>query len=217
MAETCRLTPATREEWLALRRTQGIGGSEAAAVVGMSPWMSSFDLWRIKTGKEAEPDISDRADVAEGVRMEPALRMLFAARHPEFTVEHHPFDMVYQSDRPHSFSTLDGEFYPNGMPERRRVLEFKKCAPPNRAKWEEWDGGVPQHYYVQVLKHLLDTGYEGETLMAALIRQSGEIIIREYEFTRADCADDMAWLAGQIDDFWSNVRSGRIPPQKLTL
>jgi len=42
-----------REEWLAVRKT-GIGGSDAAAVLGVSPFVSPLDLWEDKTGRAAE-------------------------------------------------------------------------------------------------------------------------------------------------------------------
>lgn len=38
-----------REDWLAVRRT-GIGGSDAAAAVGLSPYMSQLELWMIDPG-----------------------------------------------------------------------------------------------------------------------------------------------------------------------
>jgi len=38
-----------REQWLELRR-QGIGGSDAAAILGMNPWKSPMDVWLEKTG-----------------------------------------------------------------------------------------------------------------------------------------------------------------------
>ncbi|MDQ3578214.1 MAG: YqaJ viral recombinase family protein, partial [Actinomycetota bacterium] len=36
-------------EWHAAR-AQGLGGSEIAAVLGLSPWESRFSLWHRKTG-----------------------------------------------------------------------------------------------------------------------------------------------------------------------
>lgn len=36
-----------RKSWLA-SRLNGIGASEAAAIVGMSPYMSNIELWEIK-------------------------------------------------------------------------------------------------------------------------------------------------------------------------
>ena len=44
------MTTANREEWKALRKKY-IGGSDAAAIVGMSPFCSQYALWAEKTGK----------------------------------------------------------------------------------------------------------------------------------------------------------------------
>ncbi len=41
-----------REEWLATRK-QGIGGSDAAAAVGLNPYKSQLELWLEKTGRDA--------------------------------------------------------------------------------------------------------------------------------------------------------------------
>ena len=42
------MTELTREEWLARRRS-GIGGSDVAAVLGLSPWKSPRQVWLDKT------------------------------------------------------------------------------------------------------------------------------------------------------------------------
>ena len=44
-----------REEWLAYRR-KGIGGSDAAAVLGISPFRTGVDLYYDKLGQSVEDD-----------------------------------------------------------------------------------------------------------------------------------------------------------------
>ena len=44
-----------REEWLAYRR-KGIGGSDAAAVLGISPFRTGVDLYYDKLGQPVEDD-----------------------------------------------------------------------------------------------------------------------------------------------------------------
>ena len=39
----------SKEEWLALRKKLGVGGSEAGAVIGMNPYKSAYTLWAEKT------------------------------------------------------------------------------------------------------------------------------------------------------------------------
>ena len=40
----------SRDDWLAIGRT-GIGGSDAAAAVGLNPYTSALELWLEKTGR----------------------------------------------------------------------------------------------------------------------------------------------------------------------
>lgn len=112
-----------RDSWLIGRQELGIGGSDAAAVCGLSPWTSPVELWRIKTGQKKQKDISANAAVERGVRMEPALRELYAAMNPQIRVEHYPYDILAQSERPWLTATLDGDLTDeNG---RRGILEIK--------------------------------------------------------------------------------------------
>lgn len=108
MGKPTRISLANREEWLAARKRQGLGASEAASVAGCG-FISRMDLWREKTGRAKPKDLSDNAAVQEGVRMEGPVREFFKAMHPDYTVEHHPFDILYQEVRPWMFATLDGE------------------------------------------------------------------------------------------------------------
>ena len=51
----------SREAWLDVRK-QGIGASDAAAAVGISPYQSPLELWMIKTGRDGDmpkPDPDD--------------------------------------------------------------------------------------------------------------------------------------------------------------
>lgn len=48
----------TRAEWLEARRT-GIGGSDIAAVLGLSPWRTPIDVWRDKVEPGPEPEPSE--------------------------------------------------------------------------------------------------------------------------------------------------------------
>lgn len=206
---------SSREEWLA-GRMHGIGGSEAAAACGLSPWMTPVQLWRLKRGADEAKDLSDNAAVRQGVRMEPALREFFRALHPEYAVEHHPFDILYQPERPFLFATLDGEL--TDEQGRRGVLEIKTATPNGKAGWEKWaDGNMPQNYYIQVLHQLLATGYDFAVLFAALYSMSGDITLREYEIGRADAAQDLSWLLFKETDFWRSVESGTLPAIPLTI
>ena len=208
-----RICPANREEWLEARKAQGIGASEAAAIVGLSPWMSKNDLWEIKTGKKIAKDLSGNAAVEQGIRMEGAIRTVFAARHPEFQVEHHAYDILYQTERPWLFATLDGEITESFADSsvKKYPLEIKTSTPRGKADWDKWsDGKIPDNYYIQILHQMLATGWDGAYLTAFLYGKE-DITIREYEFWRKDCEADLNWLLKEETAFQESIVSGQKP------
>lgn len=210
-----RISPKSREEWLEVRQRQGIGASEAAAVCGLSPWMTTLELWQYKTGVKQQRDLSDNASVQKGVALEPVIRDFFAAEHPEYSVEHHPYDLLFQSERPWLFATLDGELRDtNG---KNGVLEIKTATPNSAQKWNEWKDGVPQHYAIQCLHQLLATGWDFVILKAALFSaKTDDVTIRQYEFYREDHEEDLAYLLRQEERFYQHIVTGTLPHTTIT-
>lgn len=210
-----RISFKDRESWLA-GRGRGIGGSEAAAAVGMSPWQTPLELWKLKIGVEQPKDLSNNAAVQQGNRMEPAIRGFFSAMYPEFSVDYHAFDILYQEERPWLFATLDGEL--TDFDGRKGILEIKTATPNGKAGWDAWsNGNMPQHYYIQTLHQMLATGYEYVRLFAALYSMSGDITLRQYEIEREDVAADLAWLAKEEEAFWGKVERQEMPSMPLLL
>lgn len=209
-----RKSGKSREEWLSMREAQGIGGSEAAAVVGLSPYMTTTELWKLKTGQAKPKDISSDFFVSRGVKYEPVIRNAFKELHKEYIVEYHPFDMLYQEDTPYIFATLDGEIIERET-NRRGILEIKTSEPSGKAGWDNWREKVPMHYYTQLLHQMLATGYDFAILVAALFTKDESITIRKYEFERSDCEDDLAWLLDKEKTFWRSVQAKTLPPMTI--
>lgn len=211
-----RIECKNREEWLNQRQQQGLGGSEAAAAVGMSPWASPVELWKLKLGMSKPKDLSDNPAIQQGIRMEAVLRDFFKATHPEFEIWHHPFDILYQSERPWLFSTLDGEILDeNG---RYGVLEIKTGTPNGKTGWEQWSNGkMPQHYFIQCCHELLATGFQFVRLFACLYAQNGDMTLKPYEIERSEVEEDLAWLLREEERFYGYIQRGEMPPQPLIL
>lgn len=70
-------------DWEAARATR-VGGSEVAAVLGLSPWESPFSLWWRKRG--SIPPTSDNDLMWWGRALEPVIADRFALEHPELQV-----------------------------------------------------------------------------------------------------------------------------------
>lgn len=66
----------SREKWLRYRK-QGIGGSDVAAILGISKWNSAISLWLNKTN-QTEDDTQENEAMEWGTIMEPVIRNHFA-------------------------------------------------------------------------------------------------------------------------------------------
>ena len=208
--------PQTREEWLECRR-QGIGGSDAACIVGENPWKSAVQLWREKSGKETAPDIGDKPAVRFGKEAEAHLRALFLLTYPQYTCEYHEFRM-YASDRhPWLYATLDGEL--TDTDGRRGILEIKTTTIQQSRQWDEWDDKIPQHYYIQVLHQMLACEWaEYAELFAHIHWHKGDDVratLRKYRIDRADVTADLEMLLEREAAFWKMVQDGTEPPYIL--
>ena len=147
MSQLVRIHYEDRESWLA-GRSIGIGASEAAAVLGQSPWMTTMQLWKLKIGATQPKDLSGNPAVELGNRMEDAIRNLYAAQHPELEVSHYPYDILYQDDRPYIFATLDGELVRKETGQKG-ILEVKTSTPTGKVGWGKWQNKIPDKNEVE--------------------------------------------------------------------
>ena len=76
LVETADLS---REEWLAYRR-QGLGGSDAAAVLGISPFRTGVDLYYDKLGLFIEDDEANWVAKEIGNLLEELVARIFAKK-----------------------------------------------------------------------------------------------------------------------------------------
>lgn len=207
---------ATREEWLKARQ-KGIGGSDAAAVLGISPWKSNVQLWEEKTGITEPEDISEKEVVRFGKESEAAIRQLFQLDFPEYKVSYDEFGIIAnQPDCPFIFATLDGELTDqNG---RKGILEIKTTEIRRSIDWKKWKGQVPDYYYAQIVHQLLATGYDFAILKARIREQRGAlgefgwtITVRHYLFERSPLLEDIAYLKEKEIAFWRAVQTKTRP------
>ena len=137
----------SREEWLKARG-QRVGGSEAAAVLGLNPYMTNTDLWRIKTGQRAAEDIGDKPYVRYGHDAEPLLRELFKLDFPELEVGYVDNNLFVNSHYPWAHASLDG--WLRDREGRTGILEIKTTEILQSMQREKWNKQIPDNYYLQV-------------------------------------------------------------------
>ena len=137
-------------DWLAVRRS-GIGGSDVAAAIGLSPWKSPIELWEEKVLGKTQPK-NDNDSMLWGRLLEPLIRGEFSRRsglavQPLRSMLQHPV---------HKFmlANLDGLVLdPVRGP---GVLEIKTASAFKQAEWD--DNRCPDVYQLQVQHYLEVTG-----------------------------------------------------------
>jgi len=190
-----------REAWLAARR-KGIGASEIAAVLGISPWESPFSLyWRKVEGWDFEPS----AEMEWGNRLEPAVAQKYADAHPEYELgdghlEEHPF-------QPWMLATPDRYVWLTENPtlDISGLLELK-TAHSGDGWGEPGTSDIPVYYRAQVLWQMAVVDVDWADL-AVLIGGSD---YREYTVFRDD--KDIAVMVEAGRRFMARIEAGDPPP-----
>lgn len=196
-------------------RAKGIGGSEASAILGLNPYMTNVDLWKIKTGRKKSADISSNAHVQYGHAAEGPLRELFALDYPQYEVEYRgKYDLVRNEKYPFILATLDGRLTEKETG-RLGVYEGKTTEILRSMQKEKWIDAIPDNYYIQLLHQLNATGFEFTVLNAQLKRVFGWEVkteTRRYFIDRAEVKDDIEYLLEREIDFWENYVKKDIEP-----
>lgn len=188
----------TEAEWREAR-VNGVGGSDAGAIMGLSPWKSPLEVWLEKTGRDEAPDLSDKEWVEWGNRLEPLVAEKFADMHPELKVLRKNCTMVSKA-RPWAFANIDREVR---GPDGRGLLEIKTAGLRSE---KDWVFGPPDHYLCQIQHYLSVTGW-GFAWCAVLI---GGQEYREYFIPRDEA--DIEAIDRAVDSFWNDfVVPGVIP------
>ncbi len=202
-------------DWLR-GRTNGIGGSDASAVVGRNPYKTNIDLFEEKTGRRRVEDISNKPYVIYGKRAEAPIRELFRLDYPQYMVEHHDLRILQSEEYPFMQASLDGELIDEKG--RRGILEIKTTNILQSMQREKWKDRLPDNYYIQALHYLLVTGYDFVVLKAHLKSLWDRDIrtqVRHYFIEREEVEVDLDYLLSEEIKFWKYVESGRKPPLVL--
>lgn len=206
-----------RKAWMEHFR-DGIGASEAAAVLGVSPWKTNEQLWEEKCGLAEAEDIGDKTYVRYGNKAEPLLRALFALDHPEYRVEFTPFKVYRCPQKPFITCTPDGELEETETG-RRGGLEIKTTEIRSAAEWLRWKDRIPDYYYAQVCHQMLASGWAFVELLAQIKYTSAggddRKEVRHYRIEREDARDDIALVEDEESAFWACVLARRRPALKL--
>lgn len=195
----------THDQWLE-KRKNGVGGSDVAAILGLSSWTSEVELWLDKRGEADEVGEIDKRDNSEvlewGTILEPVIRKKYAAMHPSEKVFTVPF-MLRNKKNPCMLADLDGLVFSNG---EWSILEIKTCAAFKAGVWGTDDEPeIPVYYQTQAMHYMTVTGIH-RVRFAVLI--GGNHYIERTFFYDEEFGET---LTGIENAFWHKVKDGIRP------
>ena len=184
---------ANHEEWKALRH-QYIGGSDAAAVVGMNSWVSPYALWAEKTGRL--PGFDGNLATEVGTYLEEFVAQKFAAETGKKVRRSN--QSWFNDQYPWAIANIDREIVGEDA-----GLEIKTTSELNTQKFK--GGEYPANYYCQCMHYMAVTGKQ-RWYLAVLIGN------REFKwFTIERDEDEIQALMTEEAVFWEQVKTD-IPP-----
>lgn len=205
------------DDWLNIR-SKGIGGSDAASIIGKNPYKSNLDLWREKTGRKKADDISNLDAVKYGKNAEEPLRQLFLLDYPQYVLKYSPFDIHCNKDHDFIRGTFDGELYDINQFMQKGIYEGKTGEIKRQADWAKWNKKIPDNYYCQVIHYFaIDEEYKYCKLKAQLKHyepDTNETILttRHYHLNRDDYLKDIEYLINEEIKFNWYVENDKEPP-----
>lgn len=195
------MTMEERAQFVATRKT-GLGGTDAAAILGVSPYKTALQVYAEKVGLITEPDLGEVERIEWGNRLEPLIAEAYAERtgrpitvHPE-TIRHPDYPEILANVDRSTVIDRDGEA-------SAAILECK-----NVSEWMvgEWEPAPPIHYAVQLQHYLMVTGSRLGSFAALL--GGNRLHIVDVERDDAFCEK---LLARELE-FWDRVERRDPPP-----
>lgn len=152
----CDTAGMTNEQWLEARMhgphgkiPYTVGGSDVAAIFGVSPWTTPLELWNIKKGRMKPPKKANANQLEMGHLLEPIAAHWYAKKTGNIvTVD---TNLYQHADHPYALANFDRRFtrVSDGVP---GILECKSCT---FHKSDEWaDGAIPLYYELQLRFYL---------------------------------------------------------------
>lgn len=208
------LSALSDEEQWHFRRRLGLGGSEAGTVLGLNKYQTPWDLWAIKTGRAAAPDLSGNMAVKMGHKLEQTVAELYCEV-TGYTVRRSNVHHIHK-DKPWLVGNLD-----RVIVGEKRGLECKtasgfaaKKGGFGKGNVYDQDGAlviecdeVPDTYLIQVQHYMAVTGLPVFDLAVLIDGRD----FRVFTIHRND--DLIAELEDQLTTFWFDNVIADIAPE----
>lgn len=196
------IAPRDQAHWLQLR-TQDVTSTESAALFGMSPYVTHFDLWNRKRSGQV-PEFRSNERMRWGNRLEAAIAHGIAEE-KSWTIE--PMKDYWRDPELRIGSSFD--FMITGLADGPAHLEIKNVDYlAFRDGWlEHDDGGIeaPEHIEMQVQHQMAVSGFARSFIGAFVGGNRFEIIERQRD------EDVIRAIRAKVAEFWKSIEAGEEP------
>ena len=201
LADTAQLA---RPDWLELRK-KGLGGSDAAAVLGISPFRTARDLYYDKLGIVTADDQANWVALEVGTLLEPLVARIFEAKtglkvYQRKCMFQHPLYPWMLADLDYLVDLPDGT---------TAIVEIKTTNYNAKDKW--WYNGeeiVPVYYESQGRHYMAVMNLDRVYYCCLYGNNEDEAIVRHIDRNMAYEAE----LIALEQDFWHENVLARLPP-----
>lgn len=197
------------DKWREARK-HSIGASDAAAVMGISPWKTEAQLWDEKANGKALD--FNNSDTVRGHRSENHILELYGIETGRkiFSGER---IMLMSNSNPFMSCTLDGIDFTD---EDNPIIIEVKSVKFSHGEWS--DDKIPDYYFTQLLHQLAVTGWSEAILLVRFTRNEGweSASERLYHVKREDVQDQIDKLVRKESKFWNEyVVNMKRPPCRM--
>lgn len=181
-------------------RTRGIGGTDIAAIVGLHPWKTPFDVYleKVGMGEPAPVKLSMRL----GLLLEPVIFELYREVEGHGPTDFYQPTLMQHRTRPWQIGTPD-RLHRSGA----SLLELKTAGSRQERYWgPSGTQEIPEHYLLQVMWYLSLVDAEYGDIAVLIAGQD----FRVYRFHRDHALDAM--LLQEAEAFWHTYVLPQHPP-----
>ena len=205
----------SEQQWLDYRQS-GLGGSDIATLLGISPYKTPLELHLEKIG-EYEPFVKPNRFIGFGNLHEPEIANLYQywdgdademfnnlKEGKKTNNVRSVFAYITNSKYPQLFSSIDRMILSDGK-KGRGVLECKNIS---SYRLKAYTDDIPYEHIVQLISYLMVTEYEH----GALAMEVDGNDFKVYEFNRSDAfvQEIMEKIEKLSHQFWMNVLKARM-------
>ncbi len=152
----CDTKGMSNERWLECRAhgpngdiPYTVGGSDVAAIFGISPWTTPLELWRIKKGLMKPPVKSNARQLTMGHLLEPIAAYWYQELTGNLVTD--DTNMYQHAEHPYALADFDRR-YIRASDGESGILECKSCSFYKADSWA--DGAYPLYYELQLRFYL---------------------------------------------------------------